>query len=127
LDRELNLPIIMQGGANPFNDNFSVAVPLAPNVAQTHKFDDSFDFFDAFTFVQSSPGIVTVRLSQIPTGSDYNVTVYDSAKSVRGSGTLAGNQSEAVTLFLPNGRYYIMVERIFGQADGSNYRLIVEK
>lgn len=127
LDRELNLPIIMQGGANPFNDNFSVAVPLAPNVAQTHKFDDSFDFFDAFTFVQSSPGIVTVRLSQIPTGSDYNVTVYDSAKSVRGSGTLAGNQSEAVTLFLPNGRYYLMVERIFGQADGSNYRLIVEK
>lgn len=127
LGRELHLPIIMQGGANPFNDNFTVAVPLVPNVAQIHKFDDSFDFFDAFTFVQSSPGIVTVRLSQIPSGSDYNVTVFDANKSVRGSGTLAGNQSEVVTLFLPNGRYYIMVERIFGQADGSNYRLIVEK
>ncbi|MBK8906144.1 MAG: hypothetical protein IPM53_33505 [Anaerolineaceae bacterium] len=127
LDRELHLPVIMRGGTNPFNDNFTVAVPLAPNVAQIHKFDDSFDFFDAFTFVQSSPGIVTVRLSQIPSGSDYNVTVYDANKSVRGSGILAGNQSEAVTLFLSTGRYYIMVERIFGQADGSNYRLIVEK
>ncbi|MCA9956997.1 MAG: hypothetical protein KC434_19845, partial [Anaerolineales bacterium] len=65
--------------------------------------------------------------SQIPSGSDYNITVYDANKSVRGSGTQPGNQSEAVTLFLSAGRYYIMVERIFGQADSSNYRIIVEK
>ena len=87
----------------------------------------SFDFFDAYYFDQTSISGVTVRLSQIPSGSDYNVSVYDANKSLRGSGTLAGNQSEAVTLFLPTGRYYIMVERIFGQADVSNYRIIVEK
>jgi hypothetical protein len=121
------LPVIIDGGNNPFNNNFSVAQLLRLNVAQTHQFNDSFDFFDAFYFDQTSEGLVTVRLSQIPSGSDYNVTIYDANKRVRGSGTLAGNQSEAVTLLLPAGRYYVMVERIFGQADVSNYRLIVEK
>jgi hypothetical protein len=114
-------------GDGGMNDNFSTAQRLNFNVAQVHQFNDSFDFFDAYYFDQPNSSVVTVRLSQIPSGSDYNVTVYDSAKSVRGSGTLAGNQSEAVTLLLPAGRYYIMVERIFGQADGSNYRIIVEK
>jgi N-acetylneuraminic acid mutarotase len=126
LGKTLHLPVILNGNGS-LNDNFSVAQRLIFNVAQVHQFNDSFDFFDAFYFDQPSTSTVTVRLSQIPSGSDYNVTVYDASKSVRGSGTLAGNQSEAVTLLLPAGRYYIMVERIFGQADGSNYRIIVEK
>ena len=127
LGRTVNLPIVIKGGTNPFNDNFSVAQRLNLNAAQIHQFNDSFDFFDAYYFDQPSSSIVTVRLSQIPSGSDYNITVYDGDKAVRGSSTLAGNQSEAVTLLLPSGRYYIMVERIFGQADNSNYRIIVEK
>lgn len=126
LGKTYHLPVIMNGSSS-MNDNFSIAQRLALNVAQVHQFDDSFDFFDAFYFDQPSTDAVTVRLSQIPAGSDYNVTVYDANKSVRGSGTLAGNQNEAVMLLLPAGRYYIMVERIFGQADGSNYRIIVEK
>ncbi len=127
LGQTVNLPIILKGGLNPFNDNFSVAQRLNVNVAQIHQFNDSFDFFDAFYFDQPNTSTITVRLSQIPSGSDYNITVYDANKSVRGSSTLAGNQNEAVTLLLPAGRYYIMVERIFGPADGSNYRIIVEK
>jgi len=119
------LPVVQNGGGQ--NNNFSTAQRLTFNVAQVHQFTDSLDFFNAYYFDQPSVSAITVRLSQIPSGSDYNVTVYDANKSVRGSGTLAGNQSEAVTLFLPTGRYYIMVERIFGQADGSNYRIIVEK
>jgi hypothetical protein len=126
LGKTYHFPVIMNGDGG-MNDNFSTAQRLNFNVAQVHQFNDSFDFFDAYYFDQPNSSVVTVRLSQIPSGSDYNVTVYDSAKSVRGSGTLAGNQSEAVTLLLPAGRYYIMVERIFGQADGSNYRIIVEK
>ena len=121
------LPVVLNGNGNIFNDNFSVAQRLTPNVAQIHQYGDSLDFFDAFYFDQSSSGIVTVRLSQIPTGSDYNVTIYNDNKVVRGSGSNAGNQDEAVTLSLSPGRYYIMVERIFGQIDGSNYRIIVEK
>lgn len=129
LGQSVNLPIILQNGANPnpFNDNFSVAQRLSFNVAQTHKFDNPFDFFDAFYFDQTSLSNITVRLSQIPSGSDYNISIYDGNKSLRGSSTLAGNQSEAVTLQLTAGRYYVMVERIFGQSDGSNYRIIVEK
>jgi hypothetical protein len=125
--RTIYMPFVQKGGGSTFNDNFSVAQRLVFNVAQVHQFNDSFDFFDAFFFDQPNTSTVTIRLSQIPSGSDYNITVYDANKSVRGSGTLGGNQSEAVTLFLPAGRYYIMVERIFGQADGSNYRIIVEK
>lgn len=120
------LPIVINGDGGQ-NNNFSTAQRLVFNVAQFHHFTDSFDFFDAYYFDQPNTSIVTVRLNQIPSGSDYNVTVYDASKSVRGSGTLAGNQSETVTLLLPAGRYYIMVERIFGQADGANYRIIVEK
>lgn len=120
------MPLILNG-PKLFNDNFSVAQGLTFNAAKTNHFVDSFDFFDAYYFDQPNASIVTVRLSQIPSGSDYNVTVYDASKSVRGSSALAGNQNEAVTLLLPTGRYYIMVERIFGQADGSNYRIIVEK
>ncbi len=128
LGETVQLPIALKGGTNPFNDNFGVAQRLTLNAAQIHQFNDSFDFFDAFFFDQPNTGVaVTVRLSQIPSGSDYNITIYDQSKAVRGSSTLAGNQAEAVTLLLPAGRYYVMVERIFGQSDGSNYRLIVEQ
>lgn len=121
------LPVVMDSGTNPFNDNFGAAQPIKFNVAQIHQFNDSFDFFDAFYFDQPNTSIVTVRLSQIPTGSNYDLTVYDANKSVRGSSAQVGNLSEVTTLLLPPGRYYIMVERIFGQSDGSNYRIIVEK
>ncbi|MCA9956884.1 MAG: hypothetical protein KC434_19270, partial [Anaerolineales bacterium] len=121
------LPVVMDGSANPFNDNFGAAQRILFNAAQIHQFNDSFDFFDAYYFDQPNTSIVTVRLSQIPTGSNYDLTVYDANKSVRGSSTQVGSLSEATTLLLPPGRYYIMVERIFGQSDGSNYRLIVEK
>lgn len=121
------LPVVMDSGTNPFNDNFGAAQPIKFNAAQIHQFNDSFDFFDAFYFDQPNTSIVTVRLSQIPTGSNYDLTVYDANKSVRGSSAQVGNLSEVTTLLLPPGRYYIMVERIFGQSDGSNYRIIVEK
>ena len=127
LANTIDLPVILNGSNNALNNNFSGAQPLNINVAQFYSFTDSLDFFNAYYFDQPSSSTVTVRLSQIPAGSDYNITVYDANKSIRGSGTLAGNQSEAVTLLLPAGRYYIMVERIFGQADGSTYRIIVEK
>jgi hypothetical protein len=126
LGKSYHLPVIMNGDSG-MNDNFTVAQRLVVNVPQIHQFNDSFDFFDAFYFDQPNASTVTVRLSQIPSGSDYNITIYDANKSVRGSGTLAGNQSEAVTLLLASGRYYVMVERIFGQSDGSNYRIVVEK
>ena len=126
LGRRLLLPVVMNGSDDQ-TDNFAEALPLNFNVPQFHHFGDSFDFFDAYYFEKSDTGAVTVRLSQIPSSSDYNVTIYDDNKSVRGSGTLPGTQSEAVTLFLTPGRYYIMVERIFGQANGANYRIIVEK
>ncbi|VAW43030.1 hypothetical protein MNBD_CHLOROFLEXI01-4728 [hydrothermal vent metagenome] len=127
LGETVHLPVVLNGSGAVFNDNFGAAQRLAVNGAQIHQFDDSFDFFDAFYFDQTSSSTVTVRLSQIPSGSDYNITIYDDNKGVRGSGTNAGNQDEAVTLSLSLGRYYIMVERIFGQSDGSNYRIIVEK
>ena len=127
LGNMLDLPVVLNGDSDSLNNNFASARPLVFNAAQIHQFYDTFDFFDAYYFDQPNTSTVTVRLSQIPSGSDYNITVYDANKSVRGSSTLAGNQSEAVTLLLPAGRYYIMVERIFGQADSSNYRIIVEK
>ncbi|MCP4422625.1 MAG: hypothetical protein GY805_38940, partial [Chloroflexi bacterium] len=127
LGETIYLPVVLNGDGNRFNDNFGAAQRINLNSAQTHQFDDSTDFFDAFYFDLSSNDTVTVRLSQIPSGSDYNIIIYDDNKAVRGSGSNGGNLDEAVLLSLSAGRYFVMVERIFGLSDGSNYRVIVEQ
>ncbi|MEZ4644008.1 MAG: kelch repeat-containing protein [Chloroflexota bacterium] len=113
---------------NPPNNNFATAFKLNLNQAQFHSFNQSLDVYDSFYFDLGDTRSVTVRLSEIPLGSEYDLAVYSSNKLLWGVGDNPGNQDEAVHLTLPAGRYYILIHRLFpaGPPDTDNYRIIVE-
>jgi N-acetylneuraminic acid mutarotase len=125
---ELFLPFAAKAGPGAPDDTFGQARPLPLNWPQQHNFDNSNDYFDVFYFDLASRTDVTVRLTQIPSGSDYDVAIYSANKLLWGKGDNTGSQSEVVPLALGSGRYYVMVERVFpfGLPDTSNYRIVVE-
>lgn len=130
LHRTVYLPILSNGeqATLPPNDSFATAYGLALNQAQFHNFDVILDVYDVFFFDLATTQAVTVRLSQIPLGSEYDLAVYSDNKLLWGEGINPGSQDEAVPLVLPAGRYYLFVERVYpaGPPDTQNYRLIVE-
>ncbi len=121
------LPIV-QKPTNPLlDDHFGVAIPLAIGVARFGNFDTLLDFYDAYSFSLSSPGPVTISLSQIPVGSDYNFRLYNANKLLWATADNPGNLSESETVTLFPGTYYILVERVFpfGDPNPAQYRLLV--
>ncbi|MCA9926004.1 MAG: pre-peptidase C-terminal domain-containing protein, partial [Anaerolineales bacterium] len=69
---------------------------------------------------------IKVKLRDIPTGTDFNLFLYDDNKFIWGSSQNGGNVKETIDTTLGPGRYYVMVARK-GILNTSNYRLIVEK
>ncbi|MFQ5399532.1 MAG: kelch repeat-containing protein [Anaerolineae bacterium] len=126
------LPFIARdfNAANQPDDTFAAARPLALNQAQLQNFDNLNDFYDVYVFDLTSTTAVTVKLTQIPADSNYDVVVYNDNKGIQGEGNNVGlGVNETVTLNgLPSGRYYVMVKRIWpgGDPNPANYRLIVE-
>lgn len=119
----LYLPVVLQGGNS--DDYPAVARQLALNVPQYHNFDTFTDLYDVFYFDLPSTKPVTVYLSQIPSNSNYDVFLYDANKLLRGSGQQPGQVPEQFTITLSAGRYYLLVERDFGQPTSSNYYVAV--
>jgi hypothetical protein len=130
---EARLPIIMSdyGDNDRPDDNFKTARLLAINVPQFRNFDNNDDYFDVYYFNLTASTNITVKLSQIPSDSNYDVFVYDDNKFLWGKGDNVFNGvSEVITLNqLAAGRYYVMVERVpsISALNTANYRLIVEK
>lgn len=127
---DMFIPFARNVGINPQNDNFSQARPLAFNVPQQHNFDNHLDFFDVYLFDLVDTAAVTIRLTRIPSGSDYNLAVYNSNKLLWGRSNNAGNRDEALGLVLTPGRYYVMVERVFppaGSPNTANYEIVVHR
>ncbi len=114
------LPVVFADDDASFDDNFSVARPIAVNTAQNGRFYDSTDFYSAYTFQINTTGSTFVHLANIPSGSDYNLYLYDSDKQLIGSSENGGNSNENIALTLVPGRYYIMVQRIYGSSGGSS-------
>jgi hypothetical protein len=110
------------------NDSFATAWGIPLNFTMLSQFDHTLDFYDVYFFDLPAPTAVTVRLSQIPQGSDYNVSIYDPFKLLWGRGENPGNLDEAVPLILGAGRYYVVVERVFpaGPPNTALYALRVE-
>lgn len=124
------MPMILKMDPNNLpDDHFGVARPLAFNVPVLNNFNHILDFHDVYYFDLTGFTAVTVRLSQIPSGSDYNVFVYDANKQLRASGVNPGNLDEAFSVTLLPGRYYVMVVRAApaGLPNTSSYRLIVSR
>jgi pimeloyl-ACP methyl ester carboxylesterase len=66
----------------------------------------------------------TLGLSAIPSGTDYDVAVYDGGQNRIGSSVKASNASESIQLTLNPGDYYIKVYPYSGSSD-LKYRLDV--
>ena len=129
---EILLPVIMSnyGDATRPDDNFSEARPLTFNVPQFHNFNNNADYFDVYSFDLTALSPITVRLNQVPSNSNYDLYVYNANKFLWGKGdNVFLGMSEAVSLTLPSGRYYVMVKRVepVGIPNTANYRIIVEK
>jgi hypothetical protein len=88
--------------------------PLFLNTPVTGNFVHSNQFFNAYYFDWLTPGRATIRLTNIPSNTNYNISIYDTAKVLLASGNaaLTGNKEFSVTLVEPD-RYFVVVERIF--------------
>lgn len=129
--QSLLIPLMMKpnDGTNDRYDNFAEARRLSLNVSQEHNFEGLLDFVDVFYFDLPSARQVRVRLTQIPQNNNYDIAIYSHNKLLWGRGQNLSGQDEDVTLTLPVGRYYIMVERVFPLAKpnpNQHYRVKVE-
>lgn len=120
------LPITMAGG---LPNLLETALPLGMNSETSGNFSVSTQFFNPYYFDWPLFGRAKVLLSNIPANSNFNISVYDAQKVLRGRGntTLYGGQKE-VSVTLAPGRYYVVVERIFPKdlADPAGvYRLLL--
>ena len=125
------LPVVFSnyGDNNRSDDHFGVARPLALNAAEYRNFDNRDDYYDVYTFELSALTDVTIKLTQVPSDSNYDIAIYDVNKQIQGKGERLQGLDESVPLTLFDGRYYIVVERVWpgGDPNTANYRLIVQK
>ncbi|MCP4357850.1 MAG: hypothetical protein GY796_07535 [Chloroflexi bacterium] len=122
------LPIILKPGYPDEDNTLATARSLSLNNWVGGDYEESTDFYNFYTFFINNSGTVTAKLRDIPSGSDYDLYLFNYNKLILGGSNNAGNLDETITLnSLPTGRYYILVERIVGQSDDSYYRLGVLK
>ncbi|MFO7661226.1 MAG: kelch repeat-containing protein [Chloroflexota bacterium] len=96
-------------------DNFlGRSTPLPVGVPISDNFVEPTQFYNAYYFDWPAFGRAVVRLSNIPSDSNFNVAIYDGSKVVLGEGNRALYGGEKIVpLTLIPGRYFIVVERIF--------------
>jgi hypothetical protein len=124
--REAFIPIMMRSGTVDFDDNMGAAKGLPPNYWAGGNFSSSDDFYDFYFFDLPAASAVTVQLQGIPSGSNYDLHVFGSQKLLWGSSVNAGNLGETVYLGgLAPGRYYVLVQRLYGPSAGSTYQVAV--
>lgn len=119
------LPLVRSSGVEDFDDNMAAAKGLPLNYWAAGSFNQSTDFYDFYFVDLPTAGGVSVRLNNIPGDSNYDIYVFDSNKLLWGESTNLGNQAESVDLTLPAGRYYVLVQRLVGQPEGSHYSVAV--
>jgi len=84
--------------------------------------------FTTFTLTPSSRGVIlNVRLDNILVDHNYDLFLYNSAKSMIKSSTNNGNQQEEIELSEPYGTYYAEVRGISGFDLDNPYRLTFTK
>jgi hypothetical protein len=107
--------ILLPYAAMPGSDStLENATPLLLNTPIAGNFVESTQFYNIYYFDWPAFGRATVRLSNIPDDSNFNITVIDKFKVLRGQGNTAlfgGEKTVSVTL--DPDRYWVIVERIF--------------
>ena len=114
LANRILLPFATSGGGTNFLD---FASPIALGTTVTGNFSQSVQFYNPYFFDWFVNGRASIRLTNIPSSSNFNVLVYDSQKRLLGQGSSVVSKPEKwVDLTLAPGRYYILIERIFPNA-----------
>lgn len=121
----LFLPFIRRSGASDFDDNMAAAKGLPPNFWYGGNFNSTYDFYDFYYFDLNAFSGVSVQLRGIPSGSNYDLYVFNNTKLLWGSSVNPGNLNETVNLSLASGRYYVLVQRLYGPSEGSGYQVAV--
>ena len=121
------LPLILNGDDGTFDDNFAVARPLNPNASQNGRFFESTDFYSFYAFDVTTFGQNTVNLTGIPNESNYDIFLFDDNKTLWGESKKPGQQNETIQVSLAPGRYYVMVQRIFGDFNSSSFWITVNR
>jgi len=86
---------------------------------------DTYDDIDYYSFVLSSRTNIVIGLSNIPTGCNYDLELYNSSDTQKGKSQEVKNFSEAISTALDAGVYYIKVYSSEGCSSEENYILQV--
>jgi hypothetical protein len=111
----------------PNNSLSQACGPLAPGkryqyfIRCTTKPDDDYYYIDLET-----PGTVTLDLTDIPPGADYDIYLYDENKTLKCYSNRGGNLPEHAECHLgSSGRYYVWVHPYAGCNESDPYVLTV--
>ncbi|MCL1816479.1 MAG: pre-peptidase C-terminal domain-containing protein, partial [Clostridiales bacterium] len=108
------------------NNTLATATSIANNATITDANIHVATDVDYYKFTLTSTSSVTVNLSNIPSGCDYDLKLHNSAGTQVGISTAASNNPETITMTLNAGTYYIQVYPWTGLANNyssSYYRL----
>lgn len=104
------------------NNSFATAKAIKNNSALNATIHKAADV-DYYVFDSSSNGVLTITLSNIPSGCDYRFIVYDQdKKQIDATGT-AGSGTKSLSVAIGYGKYYIKVYSASGSTQYSKYRL----
>ncbi|MDX1613597.1 MAG: hypothetical protein R3300_04755 [Candidatus Promineifilaceae bacterium] len=126
------LPLVAAQQPDGIGDNtLALARPIALNQVQSSTFVDGRDIADAYFFDLPSSRSITVRLTDVPIGSNYRLHLFNSSK-IHLAAPVASEPGTTATISpvtLTAGRYYVVVERVFpppgAEPSGQLYRLVV--
>jgi hypothetical protein len=122
--RAKNYPTTLSGDKYEPNNATTAATSISSNAiitdANIHATSDN----DYFMFTVSATSSVTIQLSNIPSGCDYDLELYDSSNTRKANSTAGSNNPESIAISLTSGTYYIKIYSYQGSST-SFYRLQV--
>jgi hypothetical protein len=116
LDREPNNFFIEANGNLPLCEGSPVTGTVSPG-----------DIDDIYRIEVATSGIVRIDLTNIPSGADYDLYLYNADRGEVTVSNTSGSGDESVRVNLPNGRYYIRVySRLYAEANTYQLRWVQE-
>ena len=103
------LPIVFSNYSPPGAGLPNQATPIFINTAPTGDFNDVSDIFDIYSFSLGSTTAIKIELSDIPSGDNYDLYVYDSNKLLVSFSNNIGSQDDQIEPTLPAGDYTIII------------------
>ncbi len=112
--------VIVEPDAYEINDYYyqGTSIQLGDDVAATidNKRDE-----DWYIVNVNESGYYVFGLQNVPSGTDYDMYLFDTSNAYISSSTKTGNSREYMKVFLSSGLYYVKIYSYNGFSDSSNY------